>query len=81
MNLTWAAGRTAIKVVNWTKFVILLTSSLTVRLAVRARTTRPTWLSEVMCVAGLSLDDVTCAFAPSPIYDDVSTTIPAIWVR
>jgi YD repeat-containing protein len=33
MNLTWAPGQTAIKVVNWTKFVILLISILTVPLA------------------------------------------------
>jgi YD repeat-containing protein len=49
MNLTWAAGRTGIKVVNWTKFVILLISILTVPLAkaqVTSSTESPATMSE-----------------------------------
>jgi hypothetical protein len=49
MNLTWAAGRTAIKVVNWTKFVILLISILAVPLAkaqIISSTESPATMSE-----------------------------------
>lgn len=49
MNLTWAAGRTAIKAVNWTKFVILPILILTVPLAkaqVPSSTESPPTMSE-----------------------------------
>jgi hypothetical protein len=49
MNLTWTAARTAIKVVNWTKFVILLISILAVPLAkpqVTSSTERPSTMSD-----------------------------------
>jgi hypothetical protein len=49
MNLTWAPVRTGIKVVNWTRFVILLISILAVPLAkaqVKVSTESPATMSE-----------------------------------
>lgn len=82
MNLTWAPGRTGIKVVNWTKFVILLISILAAPLEkaqVKSSTENPATMSERE-QRGLRGQVKSCAeqSTPSAMTDAEGTTSPEV---